>query len=384
MMKRFFYFLLTLSLLGACASLRAERKVEGNVFYSSYPKMTVEVSETHNFLGSERKARDTQYEHGPFAGTAFTETFAWKSSIGVLVISFMKSSGGVPWVFPADEWVDNPNVQDKGRQKLGKYGYEYCVLQERDGRFIKVFARNFSNNSLRVHIIYRSSLYTLNLSEFEEDCRNAFRVDGQKLPKTDLQQELEKESLKMASISKGTAKLSLRTEPKQLLERDIERILARYGFYDEDLNWRGHFINDFVDNGDGTITDKATGLMWEKSGCPGSRSLRRAKLYIIKLNSSIFAGYSDWRLPTIDELASLLERETVDGIHIDPLFDQREKNCWSSDRGPLFGGHTSNPPQVWHVNFLKGTIGLTVVTPSNGEHGGFPSHNYVRAVRTVK
>ena len=85
---------------------------------------------------------------------------------------------------------------------------------------------------------------------------------------------------KIASISEGTAKLSLRTEPKKLIEKDIRKMLARYDFYDDDLNWRGSFANDFVDNGDGTITDNRTGLMWQKSGSSRATTWKRARTYV--------------------------------------------------------------------------------------------------------
>jgi ribosomal protein L13 len=203
-------------------------------------------------------------------------------------------------------------------------------------------------------------------------------VAGQKLPKTDLQQELEKESLKIASVPKGTAKVSLRTEPKKLLERDIRKMLARHDFYDDNLNWRGSFANDFVDNGDGTITDRATGLMWQKSGSSRAKEWKQVRTYVKQLNKG-FAGYSDWRLPTIDELASLVERETVNGVHIDPIFYNKQNICWSADKGPVYGGSTANPPQIWHINFREGSLGLTVLPIY---HTAYTTRRYVRAVRS--
>jgi len=192
-----------------------------------------------------------------------------------------------------------------------------------------------------------------------------------------------REEAKLADIPKNMSgmRVSLRTEPKKLLERDIRMMLARYGFYDADLNWQGSFANDFVDNGDGTITDKATGLMWQKSGCSRAKLWKRAQTYVKQLNKGQFAGYSDWRLPTIDELASLVEREKVNGVHIDPIFYDKQKICWSADKGPPFGGSTSNPPQVWHVNFPGGSLGLTILPI----HFSVPrTHRYVRAVRSLR
>ncbi|GAG83554.1 unnamed protein product, partial [marine sediment metagenome] len=172
------------------------------------------------------------------------------------------------------------------------------------------------------------------------------------MSKTDLQQELEKESLKIASVPEGTAKVSLRTESKKLIEKDIKKMLARYDFYDDNLNWRGSFANDFVDNGDGTITDKATGLMWQKSGSSRAKGWKRAQRYVKGLNKDVFAGYSDWRWPTIEELASLVEREKVNGVHIDPVFDSKQKTCWSADSN-LIGGEGRTGSEVWIGNFAQ-------------------------------
>lgn len=58
---------------------------------------------------------------------------------------------------------------------------------------------------------------------------------------------------------------------------------------------------NFVDNGDGTVTDEITGLMWQKAD-GGEMTWEDALTYCENLN---LAGYSDWRLPTIKELASL-------------------------------------------------------------------------------
>jgi hypothetical protein len=195
-------------------------------------------------------------------------------------------------------------------------------------------------------------------------------------------QLIEKDKQKLAYVPKTTTatRLSLRKEPLKLLERDIRRMVLTYDFYDEDLNWQGSFANDFVDNGDGTVTDRATGLMWQKSGSSRTTMWKRARTYVKRLNKG-FAGYSDWRLPTIEELASLLRKDENNGIHTDPLFDTKQKTCWSSDKGPPFGGLTSNPPQVWHVNFREGSLGLTVL-PTFPDAP--PTHRYVRAVRSLR
>jgi hypothetical protein len=75
----------------------------------------------------------------------------------------------------------------------------------------------------------------------------------------------------------------------------------------------------YVDNGDGTITDVNTGLMWEKLADDGSihdqnRFFNWDKAFSVKvaaLNSGSFAGYTDWRLPNVKELQSIVNYENV-------------------------------------------------------------------------
>ncbi len=61
------------------------------------------------------------------------------------------------------------------------------------------------------------------------------------------------------------------------------------------------------DNGDGTVSDIATGLMWQQSTAPGDYSWEEALLYCEGLE---LAGYSDWRLPNHNELLSIVDYDT--------------------------------------------------------------------------
>jgi len=62
--------------------------------------------------------------------------------------------------------------------------------------------------------------------------------------------------------------------------------------------------NQFVDNGDGTITDNATGLMWMKNDNGAGVLWENALSYAEGLAS---AGYTDWRLPNAKELQSIVD-----------------------------------------------------------------------------
>ena len=63
-------------------------------------------------------------------------------------------------------------------------------------------------------------------------------------------------------------------------------------------------LDNFVDNGDGTVSDTDTGLMWQKDTAPGTYTWQQALSYC---ETSTLAGYNDWRLPNVNELHSIVD-----------------------------------------------------------------------------
>lgn len=66
-------------------------------------------------------------------------------------------------------------------------------------------------------------------------------------------------------------------------------------------------INDFKDNGDGTISDDATKLMWERTGSDTCMNWENALAYAQSKNDENYLGYNDWRLPDAKELQSIVD-----------------------------------------------------------------------------
>jgi serine/threonine-protein kinase len=83
----------------------------------------------------------------------------------------------------------------------------------------------------------------------------------------------------------------------------------------------------------GTVLDKTHGLLWEQSGSPYPLTWPEAGDYIQDRNQKGFAGRSDWRLPTVDELLSLITAGPQSHSYCLALpLDSGKKNLWSADR----------------------------------------------------
>ncbi len=83
--------------------------------------------------------------------------------------------------------------------------------------------------------------------------------------------------------------------------------------------------NSLVDNGDGTITDDATGLMWTQNDSGAGMNWAEALAWVEEMNAANYLGHNDWRLPDIKELQSLVDYnrspDTTNSAAIDPSFN---------------------------------------------------------------
>jgi hypothetical protein len=152
-----------------------------------------------------------------------------------------------------------------------------------------------------------------------------------------------------AELPAGLARVTLDSSPRVLQDKDLPAIIRKSNFFDAQRNTGGRFTNFLVDNGDGlTLTDKVTGIMWQRGGCDIT-SIRKISGYIRKTNGSRFAGFSDWRLPTMEEALSLLEPVlNHKGLYLHPGFSAAQPFIFLANRRET-GGY-------WFCDFKQGTI----------------------------
>jgi photosystem II stability/assembly factor-like uncharacterized protein len=119
----------------------------------------------------------------------------------------------------------------------------------------------------------------------------------------------------------------------------------------------------FVDNGFGALTDTLTGLMWEKAP---SGTIRRNWTGALEYASSItLGGYTDWRIPNINERISLA------------YFGQSDYTSWLSSQGFVGGGWGYR----WTSTRYAGATSWAVVGNGYMWNFGWTVNNYVWVVR---
>ena len=79
--------------------------------------------------------------------------------------------------------------------------------------------------------------------------------------------------------------------------------------------------NVFVDNYDNTVTDQATGLMWDKNDSGIGLNWQQSLILVQQKNSENYLGYNNWRLPDAKELQSILDYTRCPDITASPAID---------------------------------------------------------------
>lgn len=138
--------------------------------------------------------------------------------------------------------------------------------------------------------------------------------------------------------------------------------------FGEDADFKGS-QPAFKDNGDGTVTDLVTGLMWQKID-GGEMTHEKAREHAQSLT---LAGHDDWRLPGSMELFSLMNHAMHGPAMDTTFFTATEARYWWTD-----SPRADDSSKIWLVN-TGGGIGAHAKTETVSAGGERPVH--VRCVR---
>ncbi|WP_178983947.1 Lcl domain-containing protein [Winogradskyella helgolandensis] len=155
--------------------------------------------------------------------------------------------------------------------------------------------------------------------------------------------------------------------------KEISKPSVGDSFYGQDANYYGNQPS-YTNNENGTVTDNVTGLMWEQD--MGTKmTLEEA---IQKAKDSKLGGYSDWRIPTIKELYSLIQfTGKVKGATAIKLFI--DTNYFNQPLGNSKNGEREIDAQTWSSTVYVGKtmrsdatiFGVNFV---DGRIKGYPKH----------
>ncbi|MGH7595549.1 MAG: TIR domain-containing protein [bacterium] len=153
----------------------------------------------------------------------------------------------------------------------------------------------------------------------------------------------------------------------------VKAMLKQHNFYCVEHDWSKEWCNpsgqgikhqfELQQNGQ-VVVDHATGLFWQQAGSPQEITYADAEKYIRELNTKRFTGYNDWRLPTLEEVMSLMESKEHGELYLDPMFDRSQRWIWTADK--------ESAGRAWCVAFDVGGCSRL----------GLGLYGYVRAVRS--
>jgi serine/threonine protein kinase len=153
------------------------------------------------------------------------------------------------------------------------------------------------------------------------------------------QKPSEQKQIKNQKVSVSEMK-RLRTEPVNVCGKPAKKLFE----VDELFQYIGKHNNLSSEKEGEVITDKSTGLKWQQKISQYDLSWPEAKSYINELNKKNYSSHNNWRLPTVDELFSLVSRKTEirKTMHRAP----RKNWLWSID--------SHGKRDAWFVNLEMG------------------------------
>ena len=212
-------------------------------------------------------------------------------------------------------------------------------------------------------------------AKHKQDTRVNSEQEAKERAEQEARAKAEQEAQEREKPSYGSAfSFTLRSSYRELSVDQVQSIpnisirkKIKWGFYGHSTI--NHRYNLKYISGDNVVIDNATGLMWHQNGSDKNMIYKKAKEWLKTQNEIGYAGYHDWRLPTVEEAVTLMESSKRNGaLYIDPIFSNKQNQIWTGD--------TKNGSEVaWDVYFNYGLV--------NWYHF-YNVYNYVRSVRSEK
>jgi hypothetical protein len=243
---------------------------------------------------------------------------------------------------------------EQAQKKLTELGYDPGPVDGLWGRKTEAAVKEFQkDNGLSITgKLDEETKVKLGLQKPKEE------IKKEEAPPTAKEEPKKKPAPQNVVIPPGGVKL--RNTPAELTKEEIVEMIRKYGFNHPadyaNLGLSGSVAGDFPHKyelqtleGDKVVINHVIGLMWQQAAAdfvPGAE----IRNHINSVNADRYAGFSDWRLPTIEELMSLLEGPEKEADFIDPIFELPLWFCASADK------EKGEDNSVWVVSFEDGYV----------------------------
>jgi hypothetical protein len=154
-----------------------------------------------------------------------------------------------------------------------------------------------------------------------------------------------------ANIGAGTA-------PPKATVLNTGQLITYAAGDDGNLKWGAAVSNRFTDNGNGTVTDNLTSLIWlRNANCFGAQAWTQALSSANALTSSACSltdgsAAGNWRLPNLNELESLIDASNSNPAlpTVHPFTNVQSLSYWSSTT------YADNTAFAWYVYMIDGVV----------------------------
>jgi len=177
---------------------------------------------------------------------------------------------------------------------------------------------------------------------------------------------------------------------RALKYEDVTSMVKQLNFFDAEKNPSGRGIFHFyekIKSHESVVVDSASGLIWQKEESEKAMLFSETEKFIQKLNSNHYAGFSDWRLPTLQEAMSIMKYGEKTPVYLSPNFKISGGIIWTADvQKTKYFEHSvevenSIKTQSWVVDF---SIGCCKLSDASVAYSILVEAFFVRAVRTFK
>jgi hypothetical protein len=154
------------------------KKVVGNTFYSTSPKLEVEVSSELKYVGDKLYSQQGEEYHRGLNIISTQKFFIFESPHKAFAIAITKTPKNAQWLEPNFDGFKNRF--DSGKQELG--GRQYHYITYKDGPYIqRMYLKNVHASTTQIMMVYMEKHSIIlseeeDLKQFRKNCESAFTV----------------------------------------------------------------------------------------------------------------------------------------------------------------------------------------------------------------